>query len=255
MQETLNKLPKRLAAVMALIPENSPSVADIGYDHGKIIKRLAVRDSTVRIIGVERQENAADRFWSTRWERIQEARTRIDLRCGDGATALQPGEAGIAVFSGLSEGNIVRMLTAAPRQIAAMSRLVFCPIDCTARIRPWLFENGWRIADEKLAHEHRRFSLAFAAEKGRSDSFEPGVDHFAPLLFAAREPLLYTYLKDLKTSCGPLLRIRIDRRRRFGNSVNISIKRWSCRENSQQRSERKKRILPKYPTNVTICLF
>ncbi len=205
MPDALSKLPKRLAAVMNLIPEDSRAVADIGYDHGKIIKRLAVRNADVRIIGVERQAAAADRFWDTRWQLIHDARQRIDLRRGDGVTALHPGEVEVAVFSGLSEGNIVRMLDNAPQQVATIQRLVFCPIDCTARIRPWLFANGWQVVEELLAYEHQRFSLAFAAEKGKPSSFDPSTDHFAPLLFKQKEPLLHAYLSDLKKQLAAIL--------------------------------------------------
>ena len=205
MSHLLNKLPKRLEAVMNLIPDDSQAVADIGYDHGKIIKRLAARSRLVRIVGVERQPHAAERFWSTPWQMIQEARDRIDLRVGDGATALATGEVSVAVFSGLSEGNITRILEAAPQQISAMKRLVFCPIDCTARIRPWLFENGWKIVQEQLAFEHRRYSLAFAAEQGGVEQFNPLTDHFAPRLFEEENPLLYGYLQDLKVQLRPIL--------------------------------------------------
>lgn len=189
---------RRLEALQQLIPMSAESVADIGYDHGHLLRDLVLRRRHIRVIGVDQQVDAAQRFDRQGGVRHREDRDRITLRRGDALQVIAPGEVEIAVFSGLAERKIWELLCEGIDTLGGMSRLVFGPLTSLAYLRPRLRDAGWRTVDENLVFTGGHYTLSFAVERGPERDFDPVTWHFGPLLFERREPLLPSYLRDIQ---------------------------------------------------------
>lgn len=89
-KSSLAVLRNRLAAVAALIPADVRCVADIGYDHGRLIKKLVQTRPEIRAIGVELQPHYIDQFWRLNIFENEADRHRVDLRTGSGLAPRTP---------------------------------------------------------------------------------------------------------------------------------------------------------------------
>ena len=198
---------KRLVALMRMVPSSAGTIADIGYDHGWVLAELARRRPDRRYIGVELQEDAADRFRGQHGPRLAAAATWPDLRVGDGLAALAPGEAQVAILAGLGQGTMLRILregltVGGADRLGAPGRLVLCPNGIESELRPALRDLSWQVVDECLVREATRFYEVIAAEPERAGGVSAGprdeLDlRYGRALFERPDPLLVPYLEDL----------------------------------------------------------
>jgi len=189
---------RRLEALQQLIPMSAQSVADIGYDHGQLLRDLVLRRPHIRVIGVDKQQDAAQRFYREGGVSDRQDCDRVSLRRGDGLQPIAPGEVDIAVFSGLAERKIWELLGDGADALGGVSRLVFGPLTSLAYLRPRLREAGWRTVDENIVFTGGRYTLSFAVERGPETDFNSVTWHFGSMLFDRREPLLPGYLRDFQ---------------------------------------------------------
>jgi tRNA (adenine22-N1)-methyltransferase len=146
-------LPPRLAAIAALIPPDC-AVADIGADHGLLSRHLAARGQ--RVIAIEHNAGpyAALRQRSA-------GLPGLELRQGDGLGPLAPGEVDCAVMAGMGARTMLRILAGAPRQAAALSRLVLQPQTEAWRLAEGLVALGWaRELEQEVEEQGRRYLLS-----------------------------------------------------------------------------------------------
>lgn len=145
-QSNAPKLDPRLSAAAAFVRRGAVA-ADIGCDHGKLSAFLAANGICKKVI-------AAD----LRPAPLARARARIEasgcaglveLRLGDGLSALRPGEADDIILAGLSGVTIAQILAAAPPAFFLPdTRLILIPASKHARLRRFLCENGFALLDE-----------------------------------------------------------------------------------------------------------
>jgi len=193
----------RIQTVANLIPHGTRVVVDVGYDHGRLIALLAQQRPDIRVIGVERQPDAAERFW--RRNRLPpEARDRILLLCGDGFEVLGHQTPEVAVLSGLGER---RILDAAPQAVARLNRLVMAPLGNRALLRPYLRTRSWTVVEERLLTQHNRYYQVFAACPAcpSDTAADPETWLFGTGLFEQRHPLLAAYLRQLARQLEPMV--------------------------------------------------
>lgn len=190
--------PRRLDAIQSLVPQDAQCIADIGYDHGKLLTRLVEERPAVRTIGVDKSSHAAGSFMKRDAPNDPAALARIDLREGLGLQPLETGECDCAVFAGLGEVNIRDSLLASPEIVAGFHTMVFAPVYTAGILRKGLKEIGWRVNREKIAYENKLFYLIYTAVPGEETMGHPVMQYFAPRLFEEKDPGLFFYLKDLK---------------------------------------------------------
>ncbi len=189
----------RLNAVFDLIPPDVKTVADIGYDHGKLVTKLILTRPGIRVIGVELLPRYAEDFWRKNTFRQQfSAPERIDLRLGDGLTVLHRNEADCLVLAGMGETRISQILKNSPEKLAGVKYLVLAPSHYFIKLREILAELGFYAAEERLIYERERYYLIVRAERGVDPAAGQLIWHFAPRLFEQRDPLLQGYLRHLK---------------------------------------------------------
>lgn len=188
----------RLEALYAAVPQDAPSVADIGYDLGNLAVALLTRRPALRVVGVEIQPQARARFLTTHDAIAATAGTRLDLRTGDGLRALTPGEVDGVVIAGIGALNVAAMLRDAPDVVAQLQWLVLCPPRFDGAVRAALYELGLHPADERLVPDRGHVYELIVARPGPEPSQDPIARAFGPRLFERRDPALAPYLEGVQ---------------------------------------------------------
>lgn len=153
----------RLEAIASLVPSDATCVADLGYDHGRLIELLAGSCPGARLVGVEKQTEAAANF-QRRIRRLEDQAARICLLHGDGLAPLEFLDVDILVVAGLGEYSIVEILKRSPGVVSRFRRMVFCPEKPRSFLRPFLHSIGWAAVEERPTQDRGRLYHPFAAE-------------------------------------------------------------------------------------------
>jgi tRNA (adenine22-N1)-methyltransferase len=171
-------------------------LADVGTDHG-LLPVAAVRDGiAARAIATDLRE-APLRGARAHIERSGLA-DRVQVIQGDGLLALrEQQEARSVVIAGMSGESMLRLIEAAPAQVARLEQLVLQPNQNVELIRAWAHGCGWHLRDERLLEERGRFFVvcAFARAPGEDPVYAaPGwtvaaLCHVGPWLLARRDPV------------------------------------------------------------------
>lgn len=188
----------RFEDIISLVPADAHSVAEVGYDHGKLLAMLWQKFPHLRLTGVEKQPYAAARFWR-RAEGTGISRERLELLWGDGLVPLRDRQLEVLLLAGLSEGRIVEILSREEDVLARCRRLILAPLRPQALLRPFLAERGWSFPEERLCRYHGRYYQAYAAVPKPAARLDKtwliGSD-----LFRQRHPLLPEFLARLRES-------------------------------------------------------
>ena len=156
-------LDARLGAIAAMVPP-CECAADIGADHGFLGAHLLL---TGRCASVQFADISADSLEKARWLigklRLDE---RADFLVGDGAAALTR-PVGAAVIAGMG-AELITGIIGRGREALGDAQLILAPNLDAPLVRKYLMENGYRITDEALIHEGRRFYPVIAALPGRA---------------------------------------------------------------------------------------
>ncbi len=156
-------LDARLGAIAAMVPP-CECAADIGADHGFLGAHLLL---TGRCASVQFADISADSLEKARWLigklRLDE---QADFLVGDGAAALTR-PVGAAVIAGMG-AELITGIIGRGREALGDAQLILAPNLDAPLVRKYLMENGYRITDEALIHEGRRFYPVIAALPGRA---------------------------------------------------------------------------------------
>ncbi len=214
----------RFDDIVSLVPQGVRSVADVGYDHGRVILLLSKTHEHVRIIGVEQQAQAGGRFWRRRGA-DESLRSRVELLHGNGLEPLENEPPDVVVIGGLGERSIVEILARSEGILSRIRRLVLAPMDTKGVLRRYLHSISWSVVDERLTRKKGRFYQVYAAEPGIR-SVDASTWLFGTDLFSQNHPLLLEFLTDLRSKYTPMVKYYKDDRDRipsFYRSINTAI--------------------------------
>lgn len=186
----------RVAAVVAMVPDEARAIVEVGYDRGFVLAALAARFRDRRpptaLIGVEIQPAAPTRVPAP-------LAAAVELRVGDGLAPIAPGEVDGAVIAGLGGRTIVGVLERAAATTASLRWLVLCPSHFEDELRPGLARLGWHPAEERLVCDRGRFYEVMLALPGPDASApDPLIARWGPRLTAGPDPLFAAWLADLR---------------------------------------------------------
>ncbi len=154
-----------------LCPRNELPIIDVGADHGHVAHAIGAI-ATERLPG---RRGRADVSWVI----------------ADGLLPFR--EVGTAVIAGMGANTISEILTRGPTPRVA----VLHAQDDPPKLRRWLAENGWRITQEALAPEARRFAEVIVARPGVEPCSGPQLE-LGPRLYADNnDPHLDAHLEQL----------------------------------------------------------
>ena len=178
-----SELSERLRCLADLVIPGEP-VADIGTDHGFLPIYCLRKDLVPYAVLSDVREGPLQRA-RDHMEESCISPERYSIRLGGGLSVLEPGEVKTAVIAGMGGELIARILADSPDVLDSLDRLVLQPRKRSGLLRSWLWENGWRIAEERLAMERGRVCQVFSAEKGSQQPYAyPDIPEFEDPLMA-----------------------------------------------------------------------
>ncbi len=185
-------LDARLAAVASLVPCGA-RVADVGTDHAYLAITLVREKDAELVIATDKNEGPCAAARRT----ISEAglSERVPVRCGDGFAVLSPGEVDTVCIAGMGGGLMTAILAAYPAVTSSLSHLVLQPMNDSAILRRWLYENGWYISREKLALEDDRMYEILEARQGKERMPERWLLTIGPVLWQEKPRLFERHAK------------------------------------------------------------
>ena len=179
----------RLGLVASQISKDATTVIDIGYDHGHLLTHLSVTRPELVLMGGEVLPDARERFEDTYGTGI------ADLRCGDGLAVASPGEIDVAIFCGLTDRTIIRLLTEGKAHLPYLKQVICCPPSLECHLRPGLHTLGHVITEETIAFKrHRSYDIIVSEPGGVQEAPHP----WGPVLVRRQDPLLIRHLEIQK---------------------------------------------------------
>ncbi|MDR2487476.1 MAG: class I SAM-dependent methyltransferase [Clostridiales Family XIII bacterium] len=197
----MSKNAERLAA-LAVHVGRCNAVADIGTDHGWLPIRLYREGLCRKLILTDIGEGPLARARANVEAVFGEIPSAFSLRQGDGLVPLAKGEADVCVIAGMGGETIAAMMDAAGEKARSIRKYVLQPRSKSDRLRQFLCDNGYRIADEDLVPERGRICeiiLAAPLPLQAADSSEktqPAQPSQEELLRAKNHPLLEEFLEN-----------------------------------------------------------
>ena len=192
------QLDARLAAIAAFVPHGTV-LADIGGDHAYLAATLVMDGIAPRAVVGDLSAGACAA--ARRTVGAQRLTREIDVRQGNGLSVLTPGEAESIVIAGMGGALITEILSAAPAVLACVQTLVLQPMNSTAKLRRWLYENDWNIVDEILARANGRLYEIIRAEHGAAEMPDEVLLSIGAKLFEKRDPLLRAHITAQIEKC------------------------------------------------------
>lgn len=186
------QISRRLKAVAALV---SPGLvlADVGCDHGYIPIYLIQKGQIPRAIAMDINQGPLLRAR----EHIREwgLEAYIETRLSDGLKALEPGEAQCLVIAGMGGPLMERILTQGAPVLKDMKELILQPQSEIGHFRQFLAENGYRIIEEDMVEEEKKYYPMMKAVQGSMNYTKKAEYLYGKKLLEKRHPVLREFLE------------------------------------------------------------
>lgn len=227
MERTLPDLGPRLMTVAAHVPAGG-AVADIGTDHAYLPAWLVLRGRCERAIATD--VSAAILEGAVRTVASYGLSDRIDLRVGDGLSAIDPGETSSIVVAGVGGLTMTSILSKGIAVARVQRRLVLQPMTHAESVRRWAAGNGMGIVGEDLAREGDRFYQVICLDPSVQSTGPPrgpALDddialELGPLLLREGHALLAPMIRGLLRECD----VVIDRMRETLRRDDPRLRKW-----------------------------
>lgn len=185
-------LSKRLFAVAGLVTPGL-RLADVGTDHGYIPLWLIEEGIVPSAIAMDVNEGPLERAR----ENIKShgLKEKIQTRLSDGVQALEPGEAQSLVIAGMGGSLVIRILQEGPAVLEAAEEVILQPQSDIWKVRRFLAETGYRIAEERMVMEDGKFYPMMRAVHGDSGEMSD-IDYlYGPRLLEEKDACLGLFLE------------------------------------------------------------
>ncbi len=185
-------LTPRLSAALAML-EGAKTVADIGCDHGRLSAALLQQGVCSRVVATDISEPSLEK--AKRLLTRIGASDRVSFRLGDGLDVLRPDECDAIAMLGMGGTLMTQILERCDTPLNGARRIVLQPMRAQADIREYLYRNGYRITDDRIAEEHGRLYQIFCAvyenrTQPLPEGFPEGFFDVGFQSFAQRDPNL-----------------------------------------------------------------
>ena len=178
--------------------------ADIGTDHALVPIELVRRGAFERAVaGDLRKGPLAAASVHVRQAGLA---NRISLRLGDGISVIAPGEADVILISGMGGALMQRILTEGDAAAKVARKLVLSPQSEIPEFRSFLQKNGFRITDEAIVYEDRKFYFMMTAEPGEQAVWEGADRLYGKTLLEQGDETVAAYIRRRKAVLERILR-------------------------------------------------
>lgn len=163
------KLPPRLAAIAALVPDGA-RLADVGTDHALLPIRLLLDGRIQSAVATDIRPGPLSR---ARENAYAAGVSTLSCVLCDGLTGVSPGSADTVVIAGMGGENIAGILRAAP-WACDDALLLLQPMSRPEELRAALPSLGLAIYAERLVRDTGRLYSILAVQTGTPDKLSPG---------------------------------------------------------------------------------
>lgn len=211
------KLSDRLAVIAGDI-HTGETVADIGTDHGLLPIFLWENRISPKVVLIDINEGPLEKAKENIRKHLPGQ--ELDMRLGSGIEPLREREVDTVVIAGMGGLLMADILSVDLKKSKSFSKYILQPRNAPDKLRKWLLTNGFMIEKEHLVQEGRflcevitvRASDADAEECGKLEMGRNGLEELSeqkieqmeealdleisPLLFAAQDPLLPSFIEN-----------------------------------------------------------
>ncbi len=174
-------------------------LADIGCDHGRLPIYAAAKLGLKGVIACDIRPVPLSH--AEKNCRLYGVSDRVELRLGDGLAPVSPEECTHITICGMGGDTIAAILASAPWTRDGRHTLILQPETSAHRLRRFLYENGYRILDERAVQDTSRVYTLLLVRGGAAPQTPDLLDEFAsPALRARRDPDAQAYLARVRAS-------------------------------------------------------
>jgi len=186
------KLTPRLLEIAKMVDKDS-IVADIGTDHGYVPVYLIENKISKKVIACD--INKAPLQSAIDYINNKKLQNKIDTRLGNGLSPLNKGEVNTVIIAGMG-GILIQNILEENKDIAReIDRFILQPMVASIELRKYLYNNNYKIIDEKLAREDNRYYEIIVAEKGQEKITDEIYYEIGKKLIENKDPLLKPFLE------------------------------------------------------------
>ena len=198
------ELSKRLKLVASFV-EPGALVADVGTDHGYVPIWLVQEGVAAGGIAMDVNQGPLER--AKAHIAACGLTDRIQVRLGDGLSALSGEEADTVIIAGMGGPLSVRILTEGLETARRMKRLILSPQSEIWSVRAFLERNGFVIEDDAMTEEDGKYYTVICAR------FEGGYIEDGTFCINERKRLEWKYGKCLLERKDPVLKVFLEQER------------------------------------------
>lgn len=185
------KLSDRLLTIADFVPKNS-IVIDIGTDHGYIPVYLIKNNISKKVIATDISEESLLKGITIIKEEFLE--DKIETRVGDGFHVLKPFEADTAIIAGMGGPLIVDIIDKRKDISRTITNFILQPMVGSDKLRRYLYNNSFKIIDEKLVKEGENFYEIIYAKEGKQYVEKDIFFDIGKKLIENKDPLLEKFI-------------------------------------------------------------
>ena len=163
------QLSKRLSAVAEFVTPGG-CLVDVGTDHGYVPIALLEQKKISSAIAMDVNRGPLERAR----EHIAQYNMGdyIETRLSDGLHALQAGEGDSLLIAGMGGGLTVRILSEGEPLLSGFGELILEPQSDIDRVRAWLLEHGFFLAQENFVEEDGKYYPILRAVHGEKEDLK-----------------------------------------------------------------------------------
>lgn len=191
------ELSKRLQAVADLVGEGL-IVADVGTDHGYIPIYLLETEKCPKAIAMD--INHGPLLRAREHIKAHGLDDKIEVRQSDGVKALSKGECNCVVIAGMGGALAISILEEGKTIFREIQEFVLQPQSELAKVRQYLWENGYTIVTEDMVLEDGKFYPMMKVRCGQASEYSQIELCYGKRLLEQKHPILKLFLeKEVRT--------------------------------------------------------
>lgn len=218
------KISNRLLAIIDFVPKNS-IVVDIGTDHGYIPVYLIKNNISKKVIATDISEESLIK--GKEYIEEQSLEDDIDTRVGDGFQVLKPFEADTAIIAGMGGLLIADIIDNRKDISRTITNFILQPMVASNKLRKYLYNNSYKIINEKLVKEGENFYEIIYAKQGKEYVEKDIYFEIGKKLIENKDPLLEEFInykikltKDILNKIDNTTSLKsIERRKALTNEI------------------------------------
>jgi len=191
----------RLEAIADYVP-GACVMADVGTDHGHLPIWLLQQGRNPRAIAMDVRTGPLSR--AKQAVETCGLADKIELRLGDGVSALKAGEAQAVVIAGMGGGLVMKIMEEGRHMWDSVEHWILSPQSEQEETRHWLEENGFAIVRENMVFDAGKYYMIMDVVRGSMHYEEAEEYAYGRLLIQEKHPVLKDYLLSQKQMLGDL---------------------------------------------------